>query len=182
MSEPRPSFRRRLAPPEIQGRVLAMVVLLLLSGALLLARQRWIQTRAEAPWVMVEVRGAVPRPGLVALPVPAMVHAAIREAGGDPTGQVDTAVPPGTRIVVEAGGWRAESMDELLVVGLPVEVNAASVAALAAIPGLGEAKARAIVEDREKNGPFVSVEELDRVKGIGPATVEVLRPFVVVEP
>ncbi len=182
MSEARPSFRRRLAPPEIQGRVLAMVLLLLLSGGLLLARQRWIQSRAEAPFVMVEVQGAVPRPGLVALPVPATVHGAIREAGGDPTGQVDTAVPPGTRIVVEPGSWRAEAMDELLVVGLPVDVNAASAAALAAIPGLGPSKAAAIVADREAKGRFATVEELDRVKGVGPSTVELMRPFVVVGP
>jgi competence protein ComEA len=182
MSEARPRFRRRLAPPEIQGRVAAMVLLLLLSGGLLLARQRWLQARAEAPFVMVEVGGAVPSPGVLALPVPATVHAAIRQAGGDPTGMVDTSVPPGTRIVVEAGGWRAEPMDELLVVGLPVDVNAASAAALEAIPGLGPSVSAAIVADREANGRFSSVEELDRVKGVGPSTVERMRPFVVVGP
>lgn len=159
-----------------------MVVLLVLSGGLLLARQRWVQARAPAPFVMVEVTGSVASPGVVALPVPAGVHAAIREAGGDPTGMVDTTVPPGTRIVVEGDGWRAEPMDELLVVGLPVELNAATAAALEVIPGLGASKAQAIVADREANGPFARIEDLDRVRGIGPATIEALRPFVVVEP
>ncbi|SMF94812.1 competence protein ComEA [Methylomagnum ishizawai] len=37
--------------------------------------------------------------------------------------------------------------------------------------GVGKAKAQAIVEDREKNGPFKSVDDLERVKGIGPATI-----------
>jgi competence protein ComEA len=38
--------------------------------------------------------------------------------------------------------------------------------------GVGKAKAAAIVQDREKNGPFKSVDDLARVKGIGQATLE----------
>ncbi|MCB9778991.1 MAG: helix-hairpin-helix domain-containing protein [Alphaproteobacteria bacterium] len=127
---------------------------------------------------MVEVRGDVADPGFHAVDGPARVHAAVRAAGGDPTGMVDGTVPPGTRVVVEGGAWRAEPMDEQLVVGLPVDVNSASATALQAVPGVGESRARAIVAEREAHGPFRSVDDLERVRGIGPATVDALRPFV----
>lgn len=46
--------------------------------------------------------------------------------------------------------------------------------------GVGKAKAQAIVQDREKNGPFKSVDDLGRVKGIGPATIEKNRAKITV--
>ncbi|HET6323107.1 MAG TPA: helix-hairpin-helix domain-containing protein, partial [Planctomycetaceae bacterium] len=49
------------------------------------------------------------------------------------------------------------------------------------IQGIGDALARRIVADREENGPFQSVEDLGRVKGIGPKTLEHLRPWVRVD-
>ena len=47
------------------------------------------------------------------------------------------------------------------------------------LPGVGPATAAAIVAERERNGPFASVDELDRVRGIGPAKLEALRGLVV---
>ena len=40
------------------------------------------------------------------------------------------------------------------------------------IKGIGERKAEAIIADREKNGPFMTIDELSRVKGIGQSTVD----------
>jgi competence protein ComEA len=54
----------------------------------------------------------------------------------------------------------------------PINVNSADAALLAELPGIGETRAAAIVEDREANGPYESAEELTRVSGIGEATVE----------
>lgn len=54
----------------------------------------------------------------------------------------------------------------------PINVNSADVELLAALPGIGETRATAIVEDREANGPYASTEELTRVSGIGEATAE----------
>ncbi|WP_345840253.1 MULTISPECIES: ComEA family DNA-binding protein [unclassified Halomonas] len=57
----------------------------------------------------------------------------------------------------------------------PINVNEASVELLAELPGIGPGKAQAIVEDRQANGPFTTIEDLTRVKGIGDATVARLK-------
>ena len=61
-----------------------------------------------------------------------------------------------------------------------VNVNTASAIELAAVKGIGPAKAQAIVEYREKNGAFKSVDDLKAVRGIGDKMVEQLRAQVTV--
>jgi competence ComEA-like helix-hairpin-helix protein len=53
-----------------------------------------------------------------------------------------------------------------------VNINTATAAALETLPGIGPAKAGAIVTDRSANGPFTSCDALQRVHGVGPATVK----------
>ena len=60
----------------------------------------------------------------------------------------------------------------------PINVDEASAAQLESLPRIGPALAKRIVEDREANGPFGSLEELQRVKGIGPAMARMLAPRV----
>lgn len=60
----------------------------------------------------------------------------------------------------------------------PINVNTASAAELEGLPGIGPVLAARIVADRERNGPFRSVDDLDRVAGIGPAMLARLRPLV----
>jgi competence protein ComEA len=55
-----------------------------------------------------------------------------------------------------------------------VDLNTATQSELESIKGLGPAKAKAIVEYRQKNGPFKSVEDLDKVKGFGLASIKKL--------
>ena len=62
----------------------------------------------------------------------------------------------------------------------PIDVNTATAEELQRLPAVGPVTARAILAARER-GPFRSVEDLDRVKGIGPKTLDKLRPFVVVK-
>lgn len=52
-----------------------------------------------------------------------------------------------------------------------IDINTADVATLEGLPGIGPAKAQAIVDDRNANGPFASCQQLTRVNGIGDATV-----------
>lgn len=53
-----------------------------------------------------------------------------------------------------------------------IDLNSADAKALEGLTGVGPAKAAAIVEYRAKNGPFKSVEDLEKVPGIGEATVK----------
>jgi competence protein ComEA len=60
-----------------------------------------------------------------------------------------------------------------------IDINSASVAELATLPGIGEAKAKAIVEYRAAD-PFKTVDDLKKVKGIGDKTLDALRPDLTV--
>jgi competence protein ComEA len=62
-----------------------------------------------------------------------------------------------------------------------VDVNRADHARLLQLPGVGESLARRIEDSREQYGDFRTVDDLRRVSGIGPATLERLRPFVYVQ-
>ncbi|WP_295761370.1 helix-hairpin-helix domain-containing protein [uncultured Oscillibacter sp.] len=63
----------------------------------------------------------------------------------------------------------------------PLDLNAASEEELTALPGIGEALARRIVEHREAHGPFETVEGLTDVSGIGPAKLAALEGLITVE-
>jgi competence protein ComEA len=62
--------------------------------------------------------------------------------------------------------------------GGAVALNSADQAALETIPGIGPVTAAAILAYRDEAGPFSSVEQLLEVSGIGPATLESVRPYV----
>ena len=63
-----------------------------------------------------------------------------------------------------------------------LDLNRATAGELMALPGIGEKRAQAIVAWRDAHGPFRRVDDLDDVRGIGPATLDRLRPFVHVGP
>jgi len=60
----------------------------------------------------------------------------------------------------------------------PVDVNSASVEELMSVPGIGQVVAQRIVEFREKNGPYKSVDDLLKVQGIGEKSLAKLRDHV----
>lgn len=60
----------------------------------------------------------------------------------------------------------------------PLDLNQATAAQLEALPGIGEVKAAAILAVRKDRGGFSSVDELESVRGIGPALTKKLRPMV----
>ena len=78
--------------------------------------------------------------------------------------------------LVLAGSSLAEDTSPRLVG--TVNINTATPEQLELLPGIGEARARAVVTMRKQRGGFKSVEELTEVKGIGEASLERLRPFV----
>lgn len=73
-----------------------------------------------------------------------------------------------------------ESVPEPAASGVLLDLNRATEYELTRLPGIGEARARAIVEYRESCGGFYAVEELCEVKGISESLMEELRPYVTV--
>jgi len=63
----------------------------------------------------------------------------------------------------------------------PININTANAAELDRLPRVGPVIAERIIEFREENGPFASVDDLVRVRGIGAKTLEQIRPHAKVE-
>ncbi|HSN91168.1 MAG TPA: helix-hairpin-helix domain-containing protein [Anaeromyxobacteraceae bacterium] len=78
----------------------------------------------------------------------------------------------------DPGPPRPLSDEERLLIGRPLDPNRAGAEALAFVPGIGPGLARAVVDDREAHGPFQGVEDLVRVRGIGPKRLERARPWL----
>ncbi|MCY3619522.1 MAG: helix-hairpin-helix domain-containing protein [Acidimicrobiaceae bacterium] len=148
--------------------------------------------------MVVDVVGAVVRPGLHELPATSRVADAVEAAGGL-TAEADRMrlnlaepLSDGSRLWVPAVGEPAGP--EVVSVtagtvdgsragaaGARLNVNTASAAALEGLPGIGPTLATAIVEHRQRSGPFSTVDELVEVSGIGPVKLEQIRPLATVD-
>lgn len=156
-----------------------------------------VQATAPAPpeQNVVHVAGAVTRPGIYRLDKGARVADAIAAAGGAlPDGVPDALnladrVEDGQKIAVPTKKELEAAPPPAVAVTAPsgskapaplakANVNTATVAQLDSLPGLTPTVAKNIVEYRTKHGPFKKLEDLDKVSGIGPATLEKLRPFL----
>ncbi len=136
--------------------------------------------------VSIHVAGEVHRPGVHELQAGSRVIDAISAAEG-PTERAEldalnlaAFVADGERIYVPAEDEiiAGSMIDIAQGVGTLVNLNRASAIELETLPGIGPATAAEIVNDRSANGPFSSVDDLVRVSGVGPATVEKLRDVV----
>jgi competence protein ComEA len=140
-----------------------------------------------APRLVVDVAGAVRRPGLYRLPRGARVDAALAAAGGaTPHGDlaaVNLAAPlaDGEQIVVPArlvGDVAGVAAAASPSAG-PLDLNSATAEQLDALPGIGPATAAKIVAYRQQHGAFHSLAELDAVPGIGAGRIAQLKGLVV---
>jgi len=59
-----------------------------------------------------------------------------------------------------------------------LDINTAAAAELSQLPGIGPTMARRIVAHRQQHGPFPNIAAIARVSGIGPVTLEQIRPFI----
>jgi competence protein ComEA len=134
--------------------------------------------------IVVDVVGAVRRPGLERLPQGARVADAIARAGGATAradlNQVNLAAPvaDGEQVVVPLRGATAGATAPGAP-NAPVSLSTATVEQLDALPGIGPVTAQKIVAYRQQHGAFHSVAELDAIPGIGPARIDQLKGLVV---
>ncbi|MEM8925158.1 MAG: ComEA family DNA-binding protein [Actinomycetota bacterium] len=152
--------------------------------------------------LVVHVAGAVARPGVVEVAAGARIVDAVTAAGGPTEAatvhRLNLAAPvaDGMQIVVPtaddevthpaglappppggAGGGAAAAETDR-----PIDLNTAGEDELQRLRGVGPARAAAIVDWRERNGPFISVDQLLEVPGIGPATLDGLADDVRIGP
>lgn len=64
---------------------------------------------------------------------------------------------------------------------LPININEAPMEELVRLPCIGETRARAIIDYRDHKGPFQSIEEVTKVRGIGPKTFQEIRGYITVK-
>jgi competence protein ComEA len=134
------------------------------------------------PDVVVDVAGAVRRPGVYRLPVGSRVVDAISRAGGAAGDAMLEGInraarlADGQQVMVPARGPAGLAVAAGTAAGDgPISLGSATVEQLETIDGIGPVTAGKIVEYRDQHGGLSSVDQLDQVSGIGPATMESLR-------
>ena len=141
---------------------------------------------SSPPALVVDVAGAVRRPGLVRLPKGARVADAVARAGGltrraERSGvNLAALVSDGEQVLVpERGAAVTAAGGGVVAAAGPVSLNSATPEQLDTLPGVGPVTAQKIVSYREQHGPFTSVDGLDAIPGIGPARISELQGLVV---
>lgn len=131
--------------------------------------------------VVVDVTGAVARPGVYRLPAGARVTDAVKRAGGASGGALLEAInlaarlADGQQVVVPKRGPAGAPLAAATNEEGPIGLGTATVEQLDTIEGIGPVTAQDIIDFRDEHGGLSSVDQLDQVSGIGPATMESLR-------
>lgn len=145
--------------------------------------------------IYVYVCGAVIDPGVYTLAAGARVYEAVEAAGG----LSDDAAADYVNLAAELSDGQqlyiptlTEALEEGLTAGSDnsslsdededglININTATSEELQALPGIGEAKAAAIISYREDNGSFSSIEDITNVSGIGESTFENIKDYITV--
>jgi competence protein ComEA len=152
--------------------------------------------------ILVHVTGAVLNPDVYSLPEGSRVGQAIDAAGGtykdaDLSG-LNLAAPlqDGERVhipfqrptqspfdEVTPGGSEPSAQNETPIPASPglININTATLSELDTLPGIGEIKAQSIIDYRNANGPFESIEDILAVTGIGPVTFDGIKQLITVD-
>ena len=166
------------------------------------AFQEGTASTAQPVRLSVHVVGEVANPGLYEDDAGSRVHAAIDAAGGFTNdanqGSVNLAreIVDGEQIVVASKNASAAGASGAGSAGTAssgasgagsssapgglVNINTADIAGLSSLSGIGEATAKKIIADREKNGPFKTTKDITRVSGIGDKKYEAIKDSITV--
>jgi competence protein ComEA len=171
------SRNQKIALGMIAAIVLALSVLIVLRGNTQInATPEIIPMTISEPEIFVDVTGAVNKPGVYSLAGRSRVIDAIKAAGDSAPGadlstiNLARVLNDGEQIyvdstVVNSSGQRVSKK----VSSGPININRATLRQLDALDGIGPVIAGRIIEYRKKNGSFLSVDDLQKVSGIGAA-------------
>lgn len=156
------------------------------------------QQSSKPDKIYVDLKGAVKHPGVYALDQGSRVFDLLEMAGGLTEEAAERALNQAQLLVDQQSlyvptmeEWEAESQGPQAnlvgsqdpLVSSPnsgkVNINQADLAQLETLPGIGAKKAQAIIDYRTANGSFHSLEDLGKVKGIGPKMLEKLKDLVI---
>ena len=141
-----------------------------------------VAVQIAAPEIFVDVTGAVTKPGVYTLAANSRVIDAIKAAGDSAPGadlstiNLARVLSDGEQIYVDAtvlnsAGKRVSKT----VHSGPINVNRATAAQLDSLDGIGPVIAKRIIEYRKVNGPFATIEDLQKVSGIGTAKFAIIK-------
>lgn len=134
---------------------------------------------APARWAAVAVLGLAGVAGVMRAWV--VGPTAMLDPTPGPERRVASDAEPGPAIAEAGGAHATHAGPAPASLARRINVNTASAAELDLLPGIGPALAAMIIEDRKANGPYATLDDLDRVPRIGPKTVAKLAPFASVE-
>ncbi|HIC91223.1 MAG TPA: helix-hairpin-helix domain-containing protein [Syntrophaceae bacterium] len=145
--------------------------------------------------IYIEILGDIIRPGIYTFSHEPTVCEVINQAGGLKKKGIfkkhpdAVTVKSGSRLIIKVSNdrWANVSYDRmegkaLLLFGLPIDVNKATLSDLTFIPGIGETLAQNIMQFRESYGGFRTLEDLKKVKGIGEKRFNKLRRYLTISP
>ena len=171
------SRNQKIALSIIASVVLALSVLIVLRGNTQInAAPEIIPITIAEPEIFVDVTGAVNNPGVYTLTGRSRVIDAIKAAGDSAPGadlstiNLARVLNDGEQIyvdstVVNSAGQRVSKK----VPSGPININRATLRQLDALDGIGPVIAGRIIEYRKKNGSFLTIDDLQKVSGIGAA-------------
>lgn len=131
--------------------------------------------------VMIDLKGEVKRPGVYELPQNARVKDAIEEAGGFTVEADEWSVNLAQKVMDEMVIFVPKKMDGMDAESLStsmegkVRINYATQEEIETLNGIGPKKAQAIIQFREENGFFQTIDDLLQVQGIGEKTLEKIK-------
>ena len=183
----------------VNGALIVATVALLAGGVLLIVRnsdaggmeivlptpEPLPAASSQGVEIKVYVTGAVASPGVYAVEAGSRLEQVVKAAGGL-NGDADPEAVNLAARVEDEQHWHVPRTGEsarppspgVAAASTKIDLNSATASELETLPGIGTVKAQSIIDYRQANGPYSSVDDLLAVSGIGPATVESIRDLV----